>query len=94
MDKHWVIDADASDLPNLIGWCPFEVDTGTVVTGLLIMQSGYLPPHGGRFEGVFHPDGQEEVEKWCGRHADVIEQCVSARDNAEREQAAQLSGSA
>lgn len=61
----WVLDASMSYGGNRC-FCPVEVDDDGEVTNIIIGMNfvSDKPPHDGICIGVYHPDGQEAVERW------------------------------
>ena len=70
-DKAWVIDASMGVVCGQLCFCPIEGDIDgefTVITG---MNSNV--PLGGNLVAIWHPDGQEAVERFCEKYADILE---------------------
>jgi hypothetical protein len=66
----WVLDVTFWTPEAPLAFCPIEVETGDVITGLTVL--GATPP--GRMYAVVHMDGQAAVEKWMDEHPDVLAQ--------------------
>ncbi len=60
-------------------FCPYEADTGTVVTGMNLITDW---PEQAKVVGVVHMDGQEAVEKWIEEHPEEYKS-ITARIDSE-----------
>jgi hypothetical protein len=49
-------------------FCPYDADSGAVVTGMMLFQET-CP---GRFAGVFHDGGREKAQAWVEAHPEVF----------------------
>lgn len=75
MFKKWVLDASAG-CNGVRYFCPYDDETGRVLMGFAVASD--KPPFGGQFFGVFHPDGDDAVEKFCEENKDEIDRIVAA----------------
>ena len=62
MTTEWVLDV-TFDPPC---FCPFDRATGEVIVGMSLIADSAPGP----LIGVFHADGQDEVEAWVAAHPD------------------------
>ena len=71
--KTWVIDASMG-YDGSFCFCPYDEENGNVIIGL--NYGGETTPHGERFVGVFHPDGNEAAETFYQIYKDKIDKLI------------------
>jgi len=83
-DERWVLDATLDFFDDgLYCFCPIEGDLDgeySIVFGMNIIND--KPP--GKLVAIIHEDGQEALDNWCERHAEVLARWKAAQ-GAEQE---------
>jgi hypothetical protein len=65
MLKTWLLDV-TNGVNEMPCFCPYEEETGMIMTGLMLVQ----PRCPGELVGVFHEGGQEAADTWCQENRD------------------------
>ena len=69
----YVIDATMGARDGLLCFCPVELgEDGSIVSIITGMNFLGSMPVGGRLIAIVHEDGQDAVEAFCERHADLL----------------------
>ena len=74
MYKEWVLDASMSPRDGLLCFIPVDDSdpyNPRFIVGMNLLTSleGFDQ---GRLSGIWHPDGQEAVDKWCAEHPEIM----------------------